>query len=108
MRVASWATVFLIAVFGFSWCSSSQAQSTNEAGLRGTISDASGNVIPGAHIALTNVATNVAQKSNSDGAGNYNFKALPPATYKMLIEANGFGAVENDNIVLTVDQQATL
>lgn len=108
MRVASWATVFLIAVFGFSWCSPSQAQSTNEAGLRGTISDASGNVIPGAHIALTNVATNVAQKSISDGAGNYNFKALPPATYKMLIEANGFGAVENDNIVLTVDQQATL
>jgi len=44
----------------------------------------------------------------TNGQGDYFFRALPPATYKMVIEAKGFGTVEQDKIVLTVNQQATL
>jgi hypothetical protein len=85
------------------------SQSINEAaGLRGTVSDASGEVVPHAHITLTDVATNVAHNSNSDDRGGYTFRALSPATYKMLVVASGFGTVEQDNIALTVNQQATL
>jgi len=83
-------------------------QSINEASLRGTITDASGAVVPVAHITLTEVATNIAHNSVSDNRGGYTFRALPPATYKMLVEASGFGRVEQDNIALTVNQQATL
>ena len=84
------------------------AQSTNEGVLAGTISDVSGAVIPGATVTLTDLGTNIARTAQTNGQGDYFFRALPPATYKMVIAAKGFGTVEQDNIVLTVNQQATL
>ncbi|MBT9330104.1 TonB-dependent receptor [Acidipila sp. 4G-K13] len=84
------------------------AQSINEGVLRGNVSDSAGALIPRARLTLTDVATNVAHNAVSDAKGGYSFRALPPATYKMLIEADGFGPVEQDNITLTVNQQATL
>jgi hypothetical protein len=104
-RFAAAAWLVLVAVLCIP---SARAQSVNEAGLRGTISDASGAVVPNAHITLTDVATNVVHNSVSDSSGAYSFRALRPATYKMLVQAPGFGAVEQDNIALTVNQQATL
>ena len=85
------------------WLYPARAQSTNEAVLAGTISDASGAVIPGATLTLTNIGTNIARKTETNGEGAYSFRALPPAAYKMLIEAVGFGTVEQNNIVLTVN-----
>ncbi len=85
-----------------------RAQSTNEAVLAGTISDPSGAVIPGAALTLTNIGTNIARSTQTNGQGDYSFRALPPANYKMVVEATGFGTVEQDNIVLTVNQKATL
>jgi hypothetical protein len=84
------------------------AQSTNEGVLAGTISDVSGAVIPGATVTLTDIGTNIARSAQTNGQGDYFFRALPPATYRMVIAAKGFGTVEQDNIVLTVNQQATL
>lgn len=88
--------------------SPASAQSTNEGALSGTVSDASGAVIPGATLTLTNVGTNIARTVKTNGEGDFFFRALPPATYKLVIEAKGFGTVEQENIVLTVNQKATL
>ena len=108
MRISRFAAATWLVALAVLFLSSASAQSINEAGLRGTISDASGAVVPNAHITLTDVATNIAHNSASDGGGAYSFRALHPATYKMLIKAPGFGTVEQDNIALTVNQQATL
>ncbi len=83
-------------------------QSTNEAVLTGTISDSTGAVIVGAQVTLTDVGTNIVRRAVTDEKGEYNFRALPPAVYKMLVDAPGFGSVEQDNISLTVNQQARL
>jgi hypothetical protein len=87
---------------------SSGAQSVNEAVLGGTVSDPSGAVIPAATVTLTDVGTNITHTVQTNGEGAYTLRALPPATYKMLIVAKGFGTVEQDGIVLTVNQKATL
>src|ERR1700748_2253428 len=105
-RFATGAWLFALAVLLF--FTSARAQSVNEAGLRGTVTDASGAVIPGARITLTDVSKNIAHHTVSDDRGAYAFRALPPAIYKMLVQATGFGATEQDNIALTVNQQATL
>jgi Carboxypeptidase regulatory-like domain/TonB dependent receptor len=102
------ALAWVVAIAMLLSCPSARAQSVNEAGLRGTVTDASGAVVPRARITLTDVATNVAHHTVSDDRGAYAFRALSPATYKMLVEAVGFGGVEQDNIALTVNQQATL
>jgi hypothetical protein len=89
-------------------CRPSSGQSTNEAVLAGTISDSSGAVIPGATVTLTDIGTNIARIAQTNAQGDYVFRALPPATYKMVIQAKAFGTVEQDNIVLTVNQKASL
>ena len=89
-------------------CPSLAQQSINEAGLRGTVTDASGAVIPLARITLTDVATNVAHHTVSDHRGAYTFRALSPQPTRCWSRLAGFGRVEQDNIALTVNQQATL
>jgi hypothetical protein len=84
------------------------AQSNSEGQIRGTVSDSSGAVIPHAQVTLTDVGTNITQKTASNDHGLYVFTALPASNYRMLIEAPGFGAVERPGIVLTVNQQTTL
>ncbi len=102
------ATAWAVALAVLLFLTAARAQSINEAGLRGTVTDVSGAVVPHARITLTDTATNVAHNSVSDDKGTYTFRALSPATYKMLVNATGFGRVEQDNIALTVNQQATL
>jgi hypothetical protein len=84
------------------------AQSNDQGQIRGTVSDSSEALVPGAHITLTDTGTNVAQKTTSNSHGLYVFTALPASHYKMLIEAGGFGTVEKSGIILTVNQQTTL
>ncbi len=84
------------------------AQSDNQAQIRGAVSDSSGALIPGARITLTDTGTNISQKTVSNEHGFYVFTALPASSYRMLIEAAAFGSVEKAGIVLTVNQQTTL
>ena len=108
MRMSRFAAAWTVGIMLLLSFSLAHAQSINEAELRGTVTDASGAVVPLAHITLIDVATNIAHNSVSDQRGAYTFRALRPATYKMLVEASGFGKLEQDNISLTVNQQATL
>jgi hypothetical protein len=85
-----------------------QAQSKDQAGIRGTVTDSSGALIPGAKITITDVATNISRRTTTDSHGSYTFTALEPATYNMLVEASAFGSVEKTGITLTVNQQTTL
>ncbi len=84
------------------------AQSSSEGQIRGTISDSSGAVIPNAQVTLTDVGTNISQKTVANSHGLYLFNALPASNYRMLIQAPGFGPVERPGIILTVNQQTTL
>jgi Carboxypeptidase regulatory-like domain/TonB dependent receptor len=86
----------------------SNAQSNDQAQIRGTVSDSSGAVIPHAGITLTDVGTNVSQKTVSNDHGLYVFTGLPASNYRMMIEAPGFGPVAKPGIVLAVNQQTTL
>src|ERR1700730_11297082 len=58
--------------------------------LSGTITDASGGVIPGAHISITNTATGINQEFQADSAGYYTAPNLAPGTYEVKVTAQGF------------------
>ena len=87
---------------------SASAQSSDQGQIRGTVSDSSGAVIPQARITLTDIGTNVAQKTTANDHGLYVFTGLAASNYGMLIEAPGFGPVQKPGIVLVVNQQTTL
>ncbi|MGC1783098.1 MAG: TonB-dependent receptor [Acidobacteriaceae bacterium] len=83
-------------------------QSINQTQLRGTITDSSGAIVPGAKITITDVGTNISQTTTSNASGSYAFTALRASNYKLLVEAPAFGSVEKQGITLTVNQQTTL
>ncbi|MFZ0662237.1 MAG: TonB-dependent receptor [Acidobacteriaceae bacterium] len=84
------------------------AQSINQSQIRGTITDPSGAVIPGAKITITDVGTNISQATTSNGGGGYAFTALGASNYELTVEAPGFATAKRVGITLSVNQQTTL
>lgn len=82
------------------------AQSTGS--IQGTVSDASGAVIPQAHVQVVNVDTQLKRVSETDGAGVYAVPSLPPGHYTMTISASGMQDVHEGNIILTVGQDLAI
>ena len=61
--------------------------------ILGTVLDASGSVVTGAQVTLTNERTNSTFKTPTDSSGNYVVPNLPPGSYSVKVEANGFKAL---------------
>lgn len=74
------------------------------ASIQGTVTDMQGGVIPGAKLTLTNVQTNETQQRTSNGVGIYNFNALPPARYRLTVEAPGFQKKVLENVQIIPEQ----
>src|SRR4051812_23243131 len=58
--------------------------------VTGTLKDASGAVVPGASVTLTNTANGVAAKADTSNVGVYYFGAVRPGPYTLVVEAQGF------------------
>ncbi|MBI1355576.1 MAG: hypothetical protein GC160_14630, partial [Acidobacteria bacterium] len=65
------------------------AQGINQT-VEGAVTDASGAVIPGATITLTNTDTGVVRTQSSNEAGLYTFVAVPVGNYNVRCENPGF------------------
>src|SRR6266536_432447 len=76
--------------------------------LSGTVEDQNGAVIPNASVAAINVGTALQRDTTTDSGGNYTFPLLPPGTYIVRVQAQGFATVENRNAVLNVGDQKAL
>ena len=99
---------FLIAALVLSWAANSSAQ-VNTATLSGAITDAQNLSVKGAKITLTNAGTGAQRTAASDDAGRYNVVGLPPGRYKMSVDGgSNFALYENDSVVLTVGESASL
>jgi Carboxypeptidase regulatory-like domain len=78
------------------------------ADIIGTVTDASGAVIPGATVTLTNVATNVTQTAMTTGSGDYTFTLLPAGTYSVKVASAGFKTYSAPNITVAIGDRARL
>jgi hypothetical protein len=83
------------------------SQSTN-ATVGGTVSDASGALIPGVTITATNLGTGIVTTVVSNEAGAYNFASLQTGTYKVTAELVGFQTQTYNNVQLGGSQQVRL
>jgi hypothetical protein len=80
---------------------------TSFTSVRGTVTDASGALIPNAQVQLRNVATNAELNGAADSSGLYQFPQLAPGTYTVTVTAPGFGAATKQAQLL-VNQPATI
>jgi hypothetical protein len=71
--------------------------------VSGTVSDASGAVLPRATVKVTNVATNVTKTVTTNDAGVYSATSLIPGVYKVEASLSGFKTSVVDAITLEVN-----
>jgi hypothetical protein len=72
--------------------------------IQGVVTDTTGAVIPGATLTLTNNGTSEKQVRTSDAGGVYNFNALPPATFTLVVTKDGFQEKDLLNLHLIPEQ----
>ncbi|GGA63032.1 hypothetical protein GCM10011507_13300 [Edaphobacter acidisoli] len=89
-------------------CSVPLFAQTATGSITGTVEDVSGHVIAGAGVTLTNVATNETRTATTNNSGYYSLTLLPPASYKIAIQASGFSQYLQSNIVLNVQDALTI
>jgi hypothetical protein len=94
MRVRLFAFLFIL--------SAAIAGAQTEKGtLRGTVTDQSGAVVPGADIVVTDLVTNVeVRKLLSDSNGNFEIPELKPGSYRVKVDMAGFRSYVADTVKL--------
>ena len=90
------AAVLCLAVTGF-------AQSTNSGDLRGTVTDPTGSVVPGAKVTLRQHRNRCYRRElTTNQAGIYDSVSIRPGKYRVTVTKEGFGTMVRDGITLDV------
>src|SRR5256885_43440 len=71
--------------------------------LLGSVSDASGSVLPGVTVTITEVNTNISYSAVSNQSGYYMFSNLKDGTYRVVSELTGFKRVVRDGVEVPVN-----
>jgi hypothetical protein len=79
---------------------------TNRATITGTVTDSSGGVIAGVKVTARNVGTNVETNGVSNADGIYVLPNLPPGTYALTFQRDGFKEIEQPSVTLESTQVA--
>src|SRR5215813_1852962 len=58
--------------------------------ITGTVKDATGAVMPGAHVTAIHLATNTSYRADTTASGDFTVPALPVGDYQVRIENAGF------------------
>ena len=74
----------------------------------GTLKDQSGGVLPGVTVTATNQETGLTRTAVTEANGDYRLPALPPGAYTVTAELVGFSTETRPDIVLVIDQTATI
>ena len=84
-----------------------QAQITTGV-IEGSVSDASGGVVPGANVEVRSADTNQTRTRSTDAGGRFVFLQLPPGPYTVTFSLAGFATIVQEDVRLTVGQTITL
>lgn len=77
--------------------------------LSGTVTDASGAVVPGAAVVVHNNATNQDVRSvTTNNTGNFTVSNLAPSEYTVTVKSSGFQSYTANNLVLNVAEKRNL
>ena len=95
----------VVALFGFGPRTFAQ---TSDGIILGTVSDATGAVIPNASVTATNKATNVQYKATTNSVGEYRINNVPVGTYDVETSASGMTPQRLANVAVDVNRTSTV
>src|SRR5947207_8281452 len=99
---------FVSATLVLSLLASRQAFAQVNAVLSGTVSDASGALIPGVEVTAKNINTGISDTRLTNEAGNFVFPSLQPGSYTLTATLPGFQNASYNNVTLGQGQQVRL
>jgi hypothetical protein len=76
--------------------------------ILGTITDASGGVLPGVSVTVKNTDTSQSRTIVTDDGGRYRVPLLAPGHYEVTAQISGFQTMVRSGITVTVGQQAVV
>jgi hypothetical protein len=76
------------------------------ADILGTVTDASGAVIPNAQVTLTNLGTQEKRTVTSNDAGDYTFTLLPVGHYSISVKSKGFKSFSTTDLAVEAGDRA--
>jgi len=84
-------------------CGSASAQNVNAGEIRGSVTDASGAVIPGVNVSILNTETGIRKDFVTNASGIYDALSLLPGAYAVTFSKDGFNKQTEDGIQLRVE-----
>ncbi len=93
-----------LAVFASLLLSAAQIFASPVGSIAGTVKDATGGLVPSVKLTLTSTGTNAQFTTTTNPEGEFQFLQLPPATYSLVAEAQGFKKVSISSVLVQVDQ----
>ena len=84
------------------YATQARGQAVSSGILLGTVTDATGAVVPGAQVTVTNVATGLERQKETSGTGTFRFPFLPLGSYTFRIEKAGFDTLVSDEVEVHV------
>ena len=76
--------------------------------IRGTVTDSTGAVIPGAAVTARQVETGLSRATTTDRNGNYVLMEFPVGHYRVQVAAKGFQEYVQEGITLNVNETASV
>jgi hypothetical protein len=86
----------------------SMAQTATSGTLIGTVTDATGAVVPNADVQLVNNDTNATFNQKTNGAGQYVFPNVTPGDYKITVKVAGFRTAAVPSLTVEVNKSYSM
>jgi Carboxypeptidase regulatory-like domain/TonB dependent receptor/TonB-dependent Receptor Plug Domain len=90
----------LLAAIVLLWGAAANAQLSGKGEIKGTVTDPTGAVVPGATVVATSNARGTKFTRKSTSAGDYDISPLEPDTYTITVTAPGFKTTTQENVVV--------
>ena len=76
--------------------------------ITGTVTDASGAVVPGARVTVTEQGTGQVYELITNASGEFTRPALKPSTYNVSVSATGFKNTDQKNVILSAGERTAV
>ena len=100
--------MFVLAMTLAMFATGAMAQSSTTGSIEGTVTDPNGAAVKGATVTVTSPNMMSSKTATSDDNGHYQIPALPPGTYKVAVDASGFGKYEKDEVSVNLGRTSAV
>ena len=95
------ASLLLAGTLPVATCCPAYGQGITTGTISGTVTDASGAIIPGAQVVAVRKSTGSELKTVSEGSGNFSLTNLPIGDYTVTISMSGFSDLKVEQVIVT-------